>query len=139
MCIEFNGGRDKKGYGRKYFWGRTWAAHRLMYCIFNKVKPEDIKGLVVRHKCDNPPCVDPLHLEIGTSAENQHDKAVRGRAARGSKNAHAKLTPEQVIEIRLRYKPRCKINGTKAMGVEYGVSQAAISCIITGKNWGWHV
>ncbi|QRY51726.1 HNH endonuclease [Mycolicibacterium septicum] len=92
--------------------------------------------LVVRHKCDNPPCCNPAHLEIGTHAENMQDMARRGRAAkpdfRGSKNNRAKLTESDVLRI----VAMCDEGiGTRAIADEFGVKYYAIRKILSGQRW----
>lgn len=91
--------------------------------------------MVVRHRCDNPPCIAIDHLELGTQAENVRDMHSRGRApafVRQVEKPNARLTVEQVREIRVR-----KANGESltAMGREYGVSVATLSLIVNRKTW----
>lgn len=68
--------RRGAGYGRMMRLGKVLAAHRVAWELKNGPIP---KGLVVMHKCDNPGCVNPLHLEVGTQAQNMRDKIARGR------------------------------------------------------------
>ena len=79
-CWEWRGKRSEKGYGliNAHRLDAVGArVHRLMWEMHNGPIPD---GLVVRHRCDNPPCVNPDHLEVGTVAENQRDMAERGRS-----------------------------------------------------------
>ena len=96
-------------------------AHRISYEIHIGPIP---RGLCVRHKCDNSICVNPEHLELGTAKDNNHDKAIRGRAAR-------KLTAAQVQKIRAD-----KRIG-RVIGADYGVGQITISNIKTKRSWAW--
>jgi hypothetical protein len=75
-CMEWKGTRDKIGYGRTWHDGRSgYKAHRLAM----KLAGYDIEGWIVCHKCDNPPCCNPLHLFLGTHADNMHDAQAKGR------------------------------------------------------------
>lgn len=138
-CIEWKGGKTIKGYGQREHQGKRRYAHRIAYAESRGLSLDDIDGLVVRHKCDNPPCINPDHLEIGTYADNNRDmwKRGRGKAPRFSGNDHpmAKLTDSQVEEIRKRYVPRSKENGQVALAREFGVHQTNISLIVHRKKW----
>ncbi len=130
-CIEFSGAKDRSGYGRvgKTSYRTSTMAHRLAYEAEFGVIPA---GLEVRHMCDNPPCVNPEHLELGTHAQNMKDMSVRKRAPSGSRNGHAKLSDEDVRQM------RCLM----AIGVTgqwcvrtFGVGKNAVSSIKTGAAW----
>ena len=69
-CHEWSRARDWRGYGRLRMKGRSPGAHRLAYELFVGPIPE---GQVVRHRCDNPCCVNPDHLEVGTHVDNARD------------------------------------------------------------------
>lgn len=124
------------GYGRIKTDRGLEAAHRYSW---RRHKGEIPSGLFVLHKCDNPACVNPDHLFAGTHQDNQDDKVSKGRQARGAKLAHprasgersgtAKLTAQQVAEIRASSTPQ------RALAARYGVTQAAISLIKIGRNW----
>lgn len=75
-CMEWQGPTTHFGYGWVSYGGRPWIASRLSYKLANGGIP---KGLIVRHKCDNPPCCNPDHLEVGTYRDNTHDCMKRGR------------------------------------------------------------
>lgn len=128
-CIEWTGLKDRKGYGRIGVDGSTLAAHRVAYAEFVGPVPD---GLVVRHKCDNPPCINPDHLEVGTQADNARDMVERGRSTRGARNPGARLTNEQAIEIYHRAKAE---GGYRAIGLEYGVGESTVHNIVAGNSW----
>lgn len=98
-CWEWKGCIDERGYGRFNYKGKWGRAHRAS---FEFEKGEIPEGMVIRHKCDNPRCVKPDHLEIGTQKENVRDKYDRGREfhQRGEHHGNAKLNEAQVMEIR---------------------------------------
>lgn len=98
-------------------------AHRYSWEIHNGPIPD---GLWVLHKCDNPSCVNPDHLFLGTDADNMKDKQHKNRAG-------MKLTPEQVLEIRRDYAPRK--NSYRKLASKYGVSLGLIQKIISRKQW----
>ncbi|MCD9228614.1 HNH endonuclease signature motif containing protein [Ralstonia pseudosolanacearum] len=108
--------------------GKTRLAHRIAYCEHHGLHLSAIDGYVVRHRCDNPPCVNPEHLELGTQADNMADCAKRSRLC-------SVLTAEQVAFIRNHYKPRCPEYGGKALARRFGVSQTTISMAFNRKVW----
>lgn len=73
-CWEWQGSRRTDGYGHFYVSGKHRAVHRFSFFIANLYWPP-----VVRHKCDNPKCVNPHHLEGGTQKDNMQDMLSRGR------------------------------------------------------------
>lgn len=75
-CWNWQGSRRGFGYGALSLNGRTKSAHRVSYEVFTGPIPG---GQVVRHKCDNPPCVNPGHLVLGSQADNTADMVERGR------------------------------------------------------------
>lgn len=80
-CWLWLGGRDRAGYGWVYYDGRTVGAHRVAWEMHSgKSIPE---GVIVRHVCDNPPCVNPAHLLLGTKGDNTSDMYKRGRTLAG--------------------------------------------------------
>jgi len=89
------------GYGCIGFRGKIWRAHRMSWTLHHGEIPE---GLCVCHKCDNPKCVNPEHLFLGTKKDNRDDMVRKGRARfasqSGEANGMARLTDEQVHEIK---------------------------------------
>ncbi len=78
-CIEWQGPRIKFGYGQISYDGRVMGAHRVAWILAGRDLPDD---LCVLHKCDNPPCVNPDHLFLGTKADNNADRLAKGRYSR---------------------------------------------------------
>ncbi|EOC0398822.1 HNH endonuclease [Cronobacter sakazakii] len=134
-CLIWTGAVNDRGYGRIKVKGEIILAHRFAYCIANGLTLKEIEGMVIRHKCDNPTCINPTHLETGTQMDNIRDRNKRGRTASGELNGSAKLTVEQVEEILSTYIPFDKKFGGVALGKRYGVSQSTISKIVLGKRW----
>lgn len=132
-CWEWTAFRSKKGYGRLQSIdsnGGSSAAHRFSYELHNGPIPD---GLIVMHKCDNPPCCNPSHLQVGTHKENTHDMMRKGRGnwvgSKGSKNGNSILTEEIVLEIKYG-----KEMGS-VLAKRHGVSQSTISAIRKGRIW----
>lgn len=130
-CWEWQKTR-RKGYGRMSIMGKLHQAHRvaaMVYLGFDLTSPLD-----VRHTCDNPPCCNPQHLVPGTTLENIMDAVLKGRwkSNTGEKNPKAKLTADQVIEIRHR-----RHNGEtlKSLAADYDMSISGIAGICYGQSW----
>ena len=136
-CTLWPRGRTGSGYGAAYVGGKQKLAHRVAYCKAHGIALDDIQGMVVRHKCDNPPCVNPEHLEIGTYKDNTQDCLTRGRGNRpkGDTHCHAKLTYTLVAQIKARYVPGCRVNGLRAIARELGMNHNAIGSAIRGQTW----
>ena len=131
-CINWSKCLGKHGYGvttRNY---KTYLAHRLAYCDYHGIDHSDIKGLVVRHTCDNPKCVNPEHLVIGTHQDNVDDRKKRNRSAKGLATGAGKLTPEQVTYTRTHYVKNSREFGTVALGRKFGVHHTTIGAVVRG-------
>lgn len=127
-CFLWLASVNEWGYGTLRWHGATRRAHRLMWELQNGPITD---GRQVLHKCDNPACINPKHLRIGTNADNVADKVSKGRQAKlkGSETGAAKLTEKEVLEIRASSKTQ------RALGLKYGVTQSAIHCILARKCW----
>lgn len=123
------------GYGAKWFDGATRRAHRVAYCKAHNLPWAAIKGMLVRHKCDNRACINPDHLELGSHQDNMDDMRTRGRAAQGVNNNMSKLTPEKVAWIRANYIWQSQEFGTVALGRMFGVTNSTIGRILAGTYW----
>lgn len=132
-CWEWVAAHNERGYGRINIDGKSVATHRVAYELYVGNIPE---GMCVCHHCDNPKCVNPDHLFLGTHTENMRDCRNKGRRplpiTRGERHAGSKLTEEQVKEIRSRY-PGSKSQSELAR--EYGVAQTEIWRIIHRVRW----
>jgi len=133
-CIVWTGYKDVHGYGQIRLDGKWKKAHRVNYELMHGSIPF---GLVIMHKCDNPSCINVNHLSAGTQKENILDMHAKNRAnhARGENNEKSKLTAEQVIEIRKRFKSRSRIDGARSLARGFGVTHQSIIAIISRKTW----
>lgn len=113
--------KDKDGYGKIQVDGKCWRIHRLVYCQENNV--ELAPDIFIRHKCDNPCCFNPEHLEIGSVQDNTDDRVNRGRSAKGESHGRTRLTDEQVIEIYFA------AGSQTSIAERYGISQRMVSLI----------
>lgn len=128
-CWIWNGCTDRDGYGVLQFEKRQYRAHRVSYQLLRSPVPDD---LVVCHHCDNPSCVNPHHLFVGTVSDNNADRISKGRSARGEKSARAKLTEADVLEIRRMAAANCR---TKEIADKFKVSYYIVSLISRGDSW----
>jgi hypothetical protein len=129
-CWEWTDAKDKSGYG--YYRAPTATAgkaHRFSALIAGL----DITQPVIRHLCNNPSCVNPDHLRAGSVKDNSDDKVAASRQPMGITNGRAKLTEQQVLEIRAKYIPWTY--STTMLAKEYGVSSVMISDIVNKRNW----
>ena len=111
---------------------RCVGLHRLKYCEYNDVTLDSINGLVVRHSCDNPRCIERTHLILGSRADNNRDRADRKRSAK-KVPSRQKLTAKQVEWIRDNYVKGSRTLGGVSLGKKFGVHHSTINYIIQGK------
>lgn len=133
-CWEWQRGTNRKGYGSVRFGGRsfpTYLAHRVSYVLFCGDLAD---GVFVCHACDNPLCVNPVHLFVGDQQANMDDMRRKGRwgGPVGERSQFAKLTAADVVVIRQRYG-----NGESpiAIGRDYGITYNAVFLVATGRKW----
>lgn len=130
-CWNYHGGRSSSGYGIVSVCNKSVGAHRLSFELANGPIP---KGLWVLHRCDNPSCINPDHLFLGTAADNNADcKSKRRTACRiGEKNTRARLVEKTVMEIR-----RLANTGISQRKIarQFGISQQHVSAISRGRFW----
>lgn len=117
-CWEWKGPKDLRGYGKLRVKKHYVLAHRIMWeCVYG-----DTQGLYVLHKCDNPCCVNPSHLFLGTHMDNMQDMTIKNRAAR-------KLNSEAVRDIRTS-----KLS-LKKLAEKYGVVVRTIYSVLSRETW----
>jgi hypothetical protein len=125
-CWEWTACTYNCGYGSFKWKGKMVGANRVSWEIANG---QDIpEGMDVLHSCDNPICVNPLHLRIGTHSENMIEMHQKLRCTRDS------LTPDEVREIRAAFKD-WKRGTNKELALRYGVSGGVISAIKRGRTY----
>jgi hypothetical protein len=141
-CWEWTGSVSRDGYGNFALNAtrlnrKVVLAHRLSYVLHHPLTIEllDHPTICVCHRCDNPRCVNPSHLFLGTMADNVKDRETKGRGnqAKGEKNRHAKLTETQVREIRGLW-----LDGgitQLELSNKYGILKPTINKIIRRKYW----
>lgn len=133
-CWEWGGYHNDAGYGIARWGGRAgevMLAHRLAWTLFKGPIPADLDVL---HRCDNPGCVNPDDLFLGTNLDNIHDrmdKKRKGGGALGEENQAAKLTVAQVLDIRRRFSP----GQGPALAREFGVGHALIYAVVKRRIW----
>jgi len=128
-CWEWMGARYWTGYGLIIANKVRYATHRASYMLYTGDIPA---GKVVCHKCDNPPCVNPAHLFLGTKAENSADMVNKQRSATGERNGKSKLTEMQAREI---LSLRDSGKSLRLVADHFGVTKKTIHFIWQGVNW----
>lgn len=129
-CWLWAGACHPRGYGKLIIRNRVEAAHRVSWAI-HQADPGD---LCVLHRCDNPPCVNPEHLFLGTDLDNKKDmfSKRRGVNPRGERHGRTPFTEADVRAIRTR---REAGESYGALGREYGVTRVAIRNICLKRSW----
>lgn len=136
-CWNWIGAHNSKGYGTVQVYGRSYYVHRFAYELLKGPIPE---GKVVMHSCDNPSCVNPKHLVMGTQLDNMRDKVAKGRhRAPGpghplarEQNPAAQLSARQVASIRKKQKAG---KSYRQLAEEFRVSKSQIARIINNQAW----
>lgn len=124
-CKEWTKCLNTDGYPRTAWEGSTnGKVHRIVWELSNK---KSATGLVVRHLCNNPKCINPKHLSIGTPADNMKDRDSAGR------HGASKITPKDVNIICHLY--NTKQYTQKEIGSLFSIDSRTVSSIIKGKHW----
>ena len=151
-CWEWTASLDKWGYGAfastlKGQKKKVYKSHRFVWMLLFGEIP---KGMCVCHRCDNPKCINPCHLFLGTQAENIADALKKGRfrlngtakldgspinRARGERSGQSKLKDSDIIEIRKVYRPYSRKFGAPPLAKKFGVSEQMITNIAKRRNW----
>jgi hypothetical protein len=141
-CWTWNGTFLKTGYGqfarsmasiRQDGGPRTVKASRIAFCLANQIAIDGIPAdKVVMHLCDNPACVNPKHLHLGTQAENVADQMSKGRRLRGEQIHQHRLRAKDIPSIRARIRAK---EPYSSIAKSLGVHTATIGYIATGRNW----
>lgn len=133
-CWEWQGCVTRKGYGFIKVGHNTQLAHRVAWILLRGAIEDDLCCL---HSCDNPKCVNPNHIFLGTREDNNLDRKRKGRGRNGpqdgSNNNHAKLTWDKVEEIRRLFNQKGISQGQIAR--RFNITQPTVSRIVRGLGW----
>lgn len=127
-CWEWIGGRHGKGYGQ--FGNPTKKAHRVSWELYRGSIPD---GLHVLNSCDNPPCINPSHLFLGTNLDNVKDKMAKGRG----RNLRGEDTPWSIVTEEAVRRIREDKRSQSIIAAEFGIAQTTVSAIKRRVNWNW--
>lgn len=131
-CWEWQGSCNTTGlhYARLRINGVGVLCHRLTFKLFSGNIPGN---MLVLHHCDNPPCINPKHLFLGSYSDNIKDALDKNRMARGEKNGRSKLTDNKVLSIRKKHSTgEYTLEG---LAIEYSVDQHTIFDVIKRRTW----
>lgn len=132
-CWLWTAAKDSCGYGQFRYKRKMVRTSRLSYEIHIGPIPS---GLCVLHRCDNPACVKPKHLWLGSQSDNSRDMFDKDRATRkGESNPRAILNDALVIELRTRYESDPVANSLKRMAVELGMFEQTIYKAVFRLTW----
>jgi hypothetical protein len=129
-CWEWTGGHITKGYGMFFVGFNNKGAHVVSYEIHFGTVPS---GMYVCHNCDNPGCVNPSHLFIGTADDNNKDKVKKGRQAVGTKTKSSKITERDVMAIREMYSSGDFTQ--QAISDKFKIKRRQVSHIVRREHW----
>jgi hypothetical protein len=130
-CWIYTGAINMYGYGHISLKRKTYLAHRVSYSLFAGPIPQ---GMCVCHKCDRPACINPIHLWLGTNADNVRDRNLKGRnrCAVGEKQWASKLTDIKVKAIRILYANGISVEDLASM---FEISRSRAHTVARGACW----
>lgn len=126
-CIDH--GQKTPRYAKTTWNKQSMGMHRKVYCVAHNLTADAIKGLIIRHTCDNPRCINPEHLIEGTQQDNIQDCVTQQRHAHGERNGKARLTLEDVLKIRE------STLTIKELSLQYNVAPRTIRDVINNVTW----
>lgn len=129
-CWSWLGRKNDSGYGQFNIGDKGITISRYSYILHYGLIPS---GMLVCHKCDNPECTNPDHLFLGSTKDNTRDSINKGRFAWGEKSGMAKLTCDNVIEIRILWKSG--LHDLKQLSDRFNVHKVTISSVVNNKSW----
>jgi len=139
-CFEWTGSKEQHGYGR--FWSnerrKVVPAHHMAWRLEHGVFPPD--GLFLCHRCDNPPCVNPAHLFVGTASDNMQDCVAKGRYQKkrvGNFRRGAGVVQARLYEAAIPLIREAAASGEplSAIARRYGVNRTTVTAIVRRKTW----
>jgi hypothetical protein len=133
-CWLWKGGRFERGYGQFRLGPRKVKAHRCAH----ELTRGPLEGLKSLHRCDNPPCCNPIHLFSGTPADNAHDRDAKGRTRNGLVSLPGELNPAAKIDRQTAEEIReARRRGLllREIAEGFGLSQSQVRNIVTGASW----
>ena len=134
-CVVWLRGKVCIGYGRFGFNGRLYLAHRVAKYLAGGATEAEFSNpkVIFRHKCNNPSCIKPSHIILGTQLDNMRDRDLAGRTSKGMQRPGAKLSNAQVREIKKLLRSRFFYRYIIADA--YGVAKSTIQAIDENKKW----
>ena len=131
-CIDHNYVGRPSGYAQATIGGITTEIHRHVYANAVGIEVSSLAGKVVMHTCDNPRCINPEHLALGSQADNMADMVSKRRSLTGTKNSQAKLSDATVAQIKDSW--RMGRVTMKQLGLKFGCGASQICRIVNGQS-----
>lgn len=131
-CWEWKAAKTRQGYGQFGYRGQMRGAHRVAYELYISLIPY---GMQVLHICDNPSCVNPEHLRLGTNADNVEDRKLKGRSARlvGTDHHNSAFTKETLEELKKQYATGLYTH--RELARIFKVGKTTVSYALAGKTY----